>query len=75
MTSTARSPRVSRRAALGLNYADECFSFSLLGARNLATQASGDSGTSVLMRLGFKNIGEFTTPSIQFAKEENALNP
>jgi LPS-assembly protein len=54
-----------RRAAIGLNYADECFSFGLQGRRNLTFDASGENGTVVMMRIGFKNIGEFTTPTIQ----------
>lgn len=64
-----------RRAALGLNYTDECFSYSLQGQRNLATEASGDSGTSLMMRIGFKNIGEFATPDIQLAKGNDEINP
>lgn len=54
-----------RRAAIGLDYADECFSFGLQGRRNLTFDASGENGTVVMMRIGFKNIGEFATPSIQ----------
>jgi LPS-assembly protein len=59
-----------RRAGVGLNYADECFTFSLQGARNLIDDASGESGTVVMMRIGFKNIGEFTTPSILLGDAE-----
>lgn len=63
-----------RRAVVGLNYRDECFNMTLQGARNLATEASGESGTTVLMRIGFKNIGEFTTPRIQFDQQPGAFN-
>lgn len=53
-----------RRANLGLGYADECFSFALEGVRNLTNDASGESETVVTARIGFKNIGEFSGPSI-----------
>lgn len=61
-----------RRAVVGLNYADECFSFALQGSRNLTTEASGENGTVIMMRLGFKNIGEFTTPKIQLGAEDQS---
>lgn len=54
-----------RKGSLGLNYADECFSFALQGTRNLLREASGESGTVILMRFGFKNIGEFSTPHVR----------
>ncbi len=62
-----------RKAALGLNYADECFSFALQGSRNLTFDASGDNGTVVMMRVGFKNIGEFTTPAIELQSTKTEI--
>lgn len=62
-----------RKAALGLNYNDECFSFGLQGSRNLTYDASGENGTVIMMRIGFRNIGEFTTPSIEL--KGSAENP
>lgn len=59
-----------RKAALGINYADECFSFSLEGARNLINEASGENGTVLMMRIGLKNLGEFSTPDIKLKKGE-----
>ncbi|MDD9901483.1 MAG: LPS assembly protein LptD [Alphaproteobacteria bacterium] len=59
-----------RRASLMLSYADECFSFSAQGVRNLISDASGESGTLVLLRVGLKNIGEFQTPEITVKSEE-----
>jgi LPS-assembly protein len=53
-----------RKASLALNYADECFSFSVQGLRNLINEASGESGTTVMLRVGLKNIGEFASPEI-----------
>ena len=59
-----------RKAALGINYADECFSFSLQGARSLVNEASGENGTVLMMRVGLKNLGEFSAPDIQLKKGE-----
>lgn len=63
-----------RKALIGLNYSDECFTYGLQGSRNLTYDASGENGTVITMRIGFKNIGEFTTPEIQL-KGTGAENP
>ena len=60
-----------RKASLSLNYSDECFSFTAEGVRNLLNDDSGDSGTVLLMRVGFKNIGEFSAPNIQLTNHES----
>ena len=57
-----------RKAQLGINYADECFSFSLQGARNLINEASGENGTVLMLRVGLKNLGEFSSPDIQLER-------
>lgn len=54
-----------RKASLGVFYTDECFTFGIEGTRNLIRETSGESGTIIMMRLGLKNIGEISTPSIQ----------
>lgn len=53
-----------RNASTGIDYADECFTFSVQGSRNVADEASGDNETQLLLRIGFKNIGEFAGPKI-----------
>ncbi len=53
-----------RKASAGLYYNDECFSFSIIGSRNLINRASGENETSVFVRFGLKNLGEFSTPKI-----------
>lgn len=58
-----------RKASLGLGYADECFSFLVEGTRNLIDDAIGESETVLMMRIGFKNIGEFSAPGISLAKQ------
>lgn len=59
-----------RKASLALNYSDECFSFTAEGVRNLMNDDSGDAGTTLLMRVGFKNIGEFSAPNIQLTNHD-----
>lgn len=53
-----------RNATAGINYSDECFTFSIQGSRNVADQASGDNESKLLVRLGLKSIGEFSGPQI-----------
>lgn len=53
-----------RRGSIGLHYGDECFTFSAIGVRNIASSASGEDETSIMLRIGLKNIGEFTMPEI-----------
>lgn len=60
-----------RRARLGLGYSDECFSFALEGTRNLTSDAAGESETSIMARIGFKNIGEFSGPEITMKSQDN----
>ncbi len=59
-----------RNATVGLDYADECFTLSVQGSRNVADTASGDNDTKLLLRIGFKNIGEFTGPKIPLGGRE-----
>lgn len=54
-----------RTANFGVDYAGQCFSWSLIGQRNLTDDSSGDSGTEVFLRVGFKNLGEFQTSGVQ----------
>ena len=64
-----------RKATLNLGYVDECFSFSLLGLRNLSNRATGEKETSVMMRFGLKNIGEISTPEIALQPSKGASAP
>ncbi len=50
-----------RQAYLGLDYTGQCVSWSLAAQRNLTNESSGDNGTEVFLRIGFKNLGEFAT--------------
>ncbi len=54
-----------RTAAFGVDYTGQCVSLSVIGQRNLTDDSSGDSGTELFLRIGFKNLGEFETNSLQ----------
>lgn len=54
-----------RSANFGLDYTGQCFSWSLIGTRNLTNESSGDSGTEIFFRIGFKNLGEFQSSGFQ----------
>jgi hypothetical protein len=45
------------------------------GVRNLLQDNSGDSGTVLLMRVGFKNIGSFSAPNIQLTNRDTTNGP
>lgn len=59
-----------RRAKAGAYYADECFSFAVEGVRNLTSDAAGESETVLMMRIGLKNIGEFSAPEIALSGQQ-----
>jgi LPS-assembly protein len=54
-----------RRAYLGLDYFGQCLSLSVTGERNLTDDASGDSDTEILFRIGLKNLGEFEASGLR----------
>ncbi len=58
-----------RKAYTGLDYLGQCLFLSLTGERNLTRDASGDSSTEVLFRIGLKNLGEFEESSLRPASE------
>lgn len=50
-----------RLADLGLDYTGQCLLLSLTGRKNYTDDETGDNGTEVFLRVGFKNLGEFAT--------------
>ncbi len=58
-----------RQAYAGLDYLGQCLFWSLTGERNLTRDASGDSSTEILFRIGLKNLGEFEESSLRPAAE------
>lgn len=50
-----------RLADLGLDYTGQCIVLSATARRNYTDDATGENGTEVFVRVGFKNLGEFAT--------------
>jgi LPS-assembly protein len=48
-----------RSATAGLNYFGQCLSWNVTGQRTLTDDVSGDNDTTLLFRIGLKNLGEF----------------
>lgn len=61
-----------RNASTGLEYADECFTFAILGSRNVADQASGENETKITLRIGFTGIGEISGPQFSYQQKPAA---
>lgn len=53
-----------RTAAYGLDYNGQCMTFNLTAERTLTEESTGDSGTEIMFRIGFKNLGEFESSGI-----------
>ena len=56
-----------RRLEGGLDYFGQCVFLSLTGIRSLTDDASGDSSTDIIFRIGLKNISEFETSGLRRA--------
>jgi LPS-assembly protein len=48
---------------IGLDYKGQCLTFSTTARRSYSVDESGDSGTEILLSLGFKNLGAVGTGS------------
>ncbi len=48
-----------RQTYAGLDYLGQCLFLSLTGEKNFTTEASGESDTEILFRVGLKNLGDF----------------
>ena len=57
-----------RQAFTGIDYFGQCVSMSLSGIRSLTDDASGESDTEVVFRLGLKNLGEYEESSLRVDK-------
>lgn len=54
-----------RTAYIGLDHFGQCFSWGLTAQRSLTDDATGDSRTTILFRIGLKNLGEFQASGIE----------
>ena len=56
-----------RQAHLGLDYHGQCYSWAITGEKNLTDDATGESETAIIFRIGLKNLGEFEAGGLQVA--------
>lgn len=59
-----------RKAYVGVDYLGQCLFMSLTGEKNFTSDATGDSDTEILFRIGLKNLGEFEESSLRRANEQ-----
>ncbi len=57
-----------REARFGVDYIGDCISLSIIGQRNLTDKSTGNSGTEIMFRIGFKNLGEFETSGVTIGR-------
>lgn len=53
-----------RRATATLSYTHECYDVAVTADRNLANDSSGVQDTTVMFRVGLKNLGNYATKAI-----------
>ncbi|HEY8964124.1 MAG TPA: LPS assembly protein LptD, partial [Alphaproteobacteria bacterium] len=60
-----------RRAIGTLTYNHECYDFGITADRYLANESSGVQDTTIMMRIGLKNLGEYETKAFSFGQGTN----
>jgi LPS-assembly protein len=70
----AEENRGLRQAYYGIDYLGQCMTFGLTAQRSLTSDSSGDSGTEIMLRIGFKNLGEFETSGISLGSSSSDDN-
>lgn len=64
-----------RKTLFGLGYQDECFGFAAEAVRNLFNEGTGESANVIMMRMSFKNIGDFQAPDISLKPQAKSTTP
>lgn len=72
--SNIKTERGLRRSAFTVNYMHECYNISLTADRNLADETSGVQATTVMMRIGLKNLGEYSTKAFNVGSSGSDIN-
>jgi LPS-assembly protein len=67
----AESERGLRSASYGIDYQGQCMTFALTAERTLTSEATGDSDTEIMLRVGLKNLGEFESSGISIGGGDN----
>lgn len=63
-----------RQGYVGLEHYGQCLSWSVRAVRNLTDDASGDSSTELVFRIGLKNLGEFQASGIEVARSSSTTS-
>lgn len=66
--SSVEDDRGLRRALATLTYTHECYDVAVTADRNLANDSSGVQDTTVMFRIGLKNLGEYSTKAFSVSK-------
>lgn len=61
-----------RQAYYGIDYEGQCMTFALTTQRILTNNSTGDVNTLIMLRIGFKNLGEFQTSGINIGGTANS---
>lgn len=56
-------------AGTGLDYTHDCYNVSLYAQRDLRDETSGAGGTTVMFRIGFKNLGDYASDAFSVGSE------
>lgn len=71
--SSVADDRGLRRAVGTLTYTHDCYDVAVTADRNLANDSSGVQDTTIMFRIGLKNLGEYSTKAFKF-KDKNEKN-
>lgn len=67
--SDVKAQRGLRRSVFTLNYDHECYNAAVTADRYLADESSGVQDTTIMFRIGLKNLGEYTTDVFSSSSE------
>jgi LPS-assembly protein len=57
-------------ASFGLDYTHECYNASVTAFRDLRDESSGAGGTTIMFRIGFKNLGDYESSAFSFGGDD-----
>lgn len=69
--SSTKTERGLRRAIAGVDYVHDCYNVSMTADRQIANQSSGAQETTIMFRVGLKNLGEYETDAFELQSGQN----
>ncbi|MEM9470096.1 MAG: LPS assembly protein LptD [Pseudomonadota bacterium] len=60
-----------RRATSGFLFEGQCLTFGITGQKTFTRDTSGDSDTTIMARIGLKNLGEFQTSAFSIGSSDD----